>query len=101
VSTAFGRWAGLGKPLSLTLLYHNLLSNAQSLTCNSAGRFTIIDEAFSKVLRHYELIQSDQREEEIWDFCSVPLLLVDQLERSYAQRQAQKLALSVLIPEHF
>jgi hypothetical protein len=77
-------------------LYHNLLSSAQHLRCNSAGRFTLIDVAFSDVLRHYNLGQSSQSEEELWDFCSLPLLFVDQLERCYSQRQAQKIALGIL-----
>jgi hypothetical protein len=96
VANSFGRWAGLGEALSMPSLYHNLLSSAQHLRCNSAGRFTLIDVAFSDVLRHYNLGQSSQSEEELWDFCSLPLLFVDQLERCYSQRQAQKIALGIL-----
>lgn len=99
VATSFARGAGLGEALHLPLFYFNLMRDAQSLTRDSSGKVGIIDSAFERILKHYGLFQSDQEEQEAWAFCAQPLLFIDQLERSYAQLSAQRIALAALSSE--
>jgi hypothetical protein len=96
-ATSFASWAGLAKSVSVNALYLDLLRNAQQLTCNGDGRFVPIDDAFAAVLHGCNLATDDQDRHEIWGFCAQPLLFINHLERSYAQRQAQQIALRAVL----
>lgn len=90
VVQSFARWAGLSQPVDRSLI-RRLLFDAQTLTCSESGYFGPMKEAFEWMQRLYQLSNED------WAFCAQPLYVFDLLERTLAQREAQRIALDILL----